>query len=139
VTKVLLTTPGRVSRTVEDLLRISGIIANGRHKAPVSDYTDNMGLSSPQELSACLLYATSDLDDENQLASIEHRQQLTQAWGIPPGATVLEIGPGQGDLTVVLADVVGPTGRVVAVDNAPLEWGMSTFAFFSSPLPLFHQ
>ncbi|KAF7527338.1 hypothetical protein G7054_g10497 [Neopestalotiopsis clavispora] len=82
-----------------------------------------MGLSSPQEISACLLYATSDLDDENQLASIEHRQQLTQAWGIPPGATVLEIGPGQGDLTVVLADVVGPTGRVVAVDNAPLEWG----------------
>jgi hypothetical protein len=27
----------------------------------------------------------------------------------------------------VLADAVGRTGRVVAVDNAPLHWGSSTF------------
>lgn len=77
----------------------------------------------------CLLYAKEFLNDENQLASIEHRQQVAGAWGIPPGASVLEIGPGQGDFTVVLADIVGPTGRVVAVDNAPLEWG--SLPFFS--------
>lgn len=79
--------------------------------------------SSPRELAACLLYATNLLNDENQLAAVEHRQYVTRVWGIPRGASVLEIGPGQGDFTVVLADAVGPTGRVVAVDNAPLEWG----------------
>ncbi|KAK3349093.1 hypothetical protein B0T25DRAFT_547188 [Lasiosphaeria hispida] len=87
-----------------------------------------MGSLSPQELSACLLYSVNHLDNENHLAALEHRQQVAGAWGIPPGASVLEIGPGQGELTVVLADVVGRTGRVVAVDNAPLEWGTPDYA-----------
>ncbi|KAK4107280.1 S-adenosyl-L-methionine-dependent methyltransferase [Canariomyces notabilis] len=87
-----------------------------------------MGSLSPQELSACLLYDPNHYDKENHLAALEHRQQVVRAWGIPPGASVLEIGPGQGDLTVVLADAVGRTGRVVAVDNAPLHWGTPDYA-----------
>ncbi|OAA66685.1 hypothetical protein SPI_01261 [Niveomyces insectorum RCEF 264] len=87
-----------------------------------------MGSLSPQELSACLLYATEWLDGESHLAALKHRQQLVQAWGVPRGASVLEIGPGQGELTVVLADAVGAQGRVVAVDNAPLEWGTPDYA-----------
>lgn len=81
---------------------------------------DNLSL---QELSACLLYSAEHLDSENHLAALKHRQQVTRAWGIPPGASVLEIGPGQGELTVVLADAVGRAGKVVAIDNAPLDWG----------------
>lgn len=83
-----------------------------------------MGSLSLHELSACLLYSVEHLDSDNHLAALEHRRQVTRAWGIPPGASVLEIGPGQGELTVVLADAVGRTGRVVAIDNAPLEWGL---------------
>lgn len=87
-----------------------------------------MGSLSLHELSACLLYSVEHLDGENHLAALEHRRQVTRAWGIPPGASVLEIGPGQGELTVVLADAVGRTGRVVAIDNAPLEWGTPDYA-----------
>jgi SAM-dependent methyltransferase len=47
-------------------------------------------------------------------------------WGIPPGARVLEIGCGQGDTTAVLADAVGPDGRVVAVDLAGPDYGAPT-------------
>ncbi|POS74147.1 SAM-dependent methyltransferase [Diaporthe helianthi] len=83
---------------------------------------------SLEELSACLLYSVEHLDRENHLAALEHRQKLTRAWGIPPGASVLEIGPGQGELTVVLGDAVGPQGRVVAIDNAPLSWGTPDYA-----------
>lgn len=89
-----------------------------------------MSSLSLEELSACLLYSVEHLDRENHLAALEHRQKVTRAWGIPPGASVLEIGPGQGELTVVLGDAVGPQGRVVAIDNAPLSWGRSFFSFF---------
>ncbi|KAM4064467.1 methyltransferase [Hirsutella rhossiliensis] len=75
---------------------------------------------TPQEVIACLL----DQDEpEHNLAAIEHRQRLIKSWKIPQGSKVLEVGPGQGDFTVCLADAVGPTGQVVAVDPAPLDWG----------------
>jgi SAM-dependent methyltransferase len=41
---------------------------------------------------------------------------LLTAAGPRPGESVLEIGPGTGALTLPLADAVGETGRVVAVD-----------------------
>ncbi len=58
-----------------------------------------------------------------QLAQTRFRLRLLDAWGIAPGATVLEIGCGQGDMTAVLADAVGEHGRVVAVDIAGEEYG----------------
>lgn len=87
---------------------------------------------SPQELATFLVY---DFDHEHNIAAIQHRQQVTKAWGIPPGSSILEIGCGQGDFTVVLADAVGAAGRVVAVDPAPPDWGSSAvdcFTFLAS-------
>jgi SAM-dependent methyltransferase len=40
-----------------------------------------------------------------------------------PGASVLELGCGQGDMTAVLADLVSAEGRVVAMDPASPEYG----------------
>jgi ubiquinone/menaquinone biosynthesis C-methylase UbiE len=36
--------------------------------------------------------------------------------GVKPGMTVLEIGPGSGTYTLAVADAVGPSGKIVAVD-----------------------
>lgn len=58
-----------------------------------------------------------------QLAQTGYRIALADSWQIPAGATVLEIGCGQGDMTAVLADAVGPDGRVVAVDIADPSYG----------------
>lgn len=61
---------------------------------------------------------------KSQVAQIEHRQEIiTALGGIFPGESVLEIGCGQGDCTIVLAHAVGPTGSVVAVDPAPSGYG----------------
>jgi SAM-dependent methyltransferase len=75
-----------------------------------------------------------------QLAQTRFRAGLVDGWGIPVGASVLEIGCGQGDMTAVLADAVGPTGRVVAVDIAdpsygvPVTLGDSAAFLLASPL-----
>jgi SAM-dependent methyltransferase len=46
-------------------------------------------------------------------------RHLLQEAGICPGMRVLDIGCGSGDVTFLVADLVGPTGRVVGVDRAP--------------------
>ncbi len=38
--------------------------------------------------------------------------------GIEPGMHVLDVGCGAGDLTFLVADLVGPSGRVVGVDSS---------------------
>lgn len=60
---------------------------------------------------------------ELQFAQTKMRKALVDAWAIPEGAHVLEIGCGQGDLTAVLADTVGSKGKVLAVDSASPEYG----------------
>ena len=65
----------------------------------------------------------------------EHRVNIVKSWNIPPGSHVLEIGPGQGDCTIVLATAVGESGHVDAVDPAPSTSGTSTF--FLNPRQLF--
>lgn len=62
------------------------------------------------------------LSPRANIAAAKHRQQFIRSWGIPPGAKVLEIGPGQVDFSVVLADAVRPTGHAVAIDPAPSDW-----------------
>ncbi|KAJ9145127.1 S-adenosyl-L-methionine-dependent methyltransferase [Pleurostoma richardsiae] len=83
----------------------------------------SQALRAPKELVAFLLNAPRYSNLDHNLAAIEHRQNLIKLWGIPPGARVLEIGCGQGDCTVPLADAVGPSGRVVALDPAPPDYG----------------
>lgn len=58
-----------------------------------------------------------------QRTQTRFRMDLVEGWGIPAGASVLEIGCGQGDMTAVLADAVGEGGRVVAVDIADPSYG----------------
>lgn len=58
-----------------------------------------------------------------QISQTRFRKQLVNGWGIREGDRVLEIGCGQGDTTAVLADAVGPTGHVLAVDAADPSYG----------------
>lgn len=87
-----------------------------------SEPSGSRSLSSPQQLITYLFYQTHR---DNHLAGIEYRQQMLELWGISTGSSILEIGCGQGEFTVCLADAVGPTGRVVAVDPATPGWGMA--------------
>ena len=62
-------------------------------------------------------------DDTIQRTQLTHRLELVRAFQLNKGMKVLEIGCGQGDTTVVLADAVGPTGQVIAIDIASKEYG----------------
>jgi len=62
----------------------------------------------------------SEKETESQL---RHRAELVQFWDVADGDHVLEVGCGQGEMSVVLADAVGPYGKVLAVDNAPANYG----------------
>lgn len=49
----------------------------------------------------------------------QHSQHLFTVAGIEPGMRVLDVGCGAGDVSLVIADLVGPTGSVVGVDADP--------------------
>lgn len=59
---------------------------------------------------------TDRLIIQHQLYGPFTRQFLTAA-GITAGMKVLDLGSGAGDVALVLADLVGPQGRVVGVDT----------------------
>lgn len=64
-----------------------------------------------------------------QLVQTRFRQELVAAWRLTPGSRVLEIGCGQGDMTLAIAAAVGPDGHVTAIDAAKASSGSpSTFA-----------
>ncbi|HEV7651854.1 MAG TPA: methyltransferase domain-containing protein [Actinophytocola sp.] len=84
--------------------------------------------------------AAGSLDPAIQLTQTRYRLALADGWDIRPGASVLEIGCGQGDMTAVLAAAVGEHGRVVGLDNAepsygaPVTIGESAQVLLDSPL-----
>ena len=49
-----------------------------------------------------------------------HTERLFRDAGIGPGMRVLDVGCGTGDVSVLLADLVGPFGEVVGVDRSAL-------------------
>ncbi len=61
-----------------------------------------------------------------QLVQTRYRLRLLRTWPIGAGDRVLEVGCGQGDMTVALADAVGSSGRVTAVDAAGPDYGQPT-------------
>lgn len=62
-------------------------------------------------------------DDEIQQIQLKHRLDIVNAFGIEEGMRVLEIGCGQGDTTVALADAVGKAGKVTGIDIASRDYG----------------
>jgi predicted methyltransferase len=60
-----------------------------------------------------------------QHSQTKHRLLLLQHWNVPTDSNILELGCGQGDCTTVLAHAVGEKGRIVAVDPAELDYGVS--------------
>lgn len=79
-------------------------------------------------------------DDTIQRTQLKHRMSLVESFSIQKGMSVIEIGCGQGDTTVVLADAVGEAGHVLAVDiasadyGAPITLGEATAAIAASKL-----
>lgn len=61
--------------------------------------------------------------DHVQHIQLQHRLDLVEAFDIQKGMRVLEIGCGQGDTTVALANAVGETGYVDAIDIASPQYG----------------
>ncbi|MCX4507966.1 hypothetical protein OOK53_36510 [Streptomyces anulatus] len=55
--------------------------------------------------------AAADHSPDIQLSQTRHRATLVESWHIEPGSSVLELGCGQGDMTAVLAEAVGPKRR----------------------------
>ncbi|REB07266.1 class I SAM-dependent methyltransferase [Sporosarcina sp. BI001-red] len=62
-------------------------------------------------------------DDEIQQIQLQHRLSLVEAFNLPKGGRILEIGCGQGDTTMAIAHSIGHTGKVVAIDNASRDYG----------------
>ena len=79
-------------------------------------------------------------DDTIQRTQMKHRLELVKAFGVKEGMRILEIGCGQGDTTVALADRIGDGGHVMAIDiaspdyGAPISLGEATDAIKASPL-----
>jgi len=80
------------------------------------------------------------IGDSIQEIQLNHRYRLVDTFGLAVGMRILEIGCGQGDSSVVLADIVGPTGHVTAIDlgspayGAPVSLGEATKRIKSSPI-----
>lgn len=71
-------------------------------------------------------YVLGATDPEIERLGVQHaiwRERALAAWrraGLKPGMTVLDMGSGPGHASFDLAALVGPEGRVIAVDQSPL-------------------
>ena len=52
-----------------------------------------------------------------------HRLSLVRAWDITPGQRLLDIGCGQGESCLVLAEVLGPSTHITGIDQADPNYG----------------
>lgn len=58
--------------------------------------------------------------DRFGMLQFEHGKELVALLGIAPGESVLDIGAGTGRLAAYVAELVGDSGHVVAIDPLPL-------------------
>lgn len=82
-----------------------------------------LSCASASKIASYELVAPNGLATE--IAQATHRINLVNQWptAIYPGSCVLELGCGQGNCTAVLAEAVGFSGHVDAVDPAPPDYG----------------
>src|SRR6185436_4169026 len=91
-------------------------------------------------------YALGRTDSETQRLILQNQiygpltRRFFEAAGIGPGMKVLEVGSGAGDVALLLAELVGPRGKVVGIEAneaivetararaAAAGWGNVTFA-----------
>jgi SAM-dependent methyltransferase len=89
------------------------VVAMSSPSAPVLSGTDPAG------------YVLGRSEAEAQRLQLQHRiyggatRALLVDGGVEPGMRVLDVGSGCGDVALLLADLVGPTGGVVGVEVAP--------------------
>lgn len=57
--------------------------------------------------------------DEQGAMLRPYTERLLRAAGIAPGMRVLDAGCGTGDVTLLVADLVGPEGAVIGIDREP--------------------
>lgn len=69
------------------------------------------------------MYDFLQYDNEEKVLQLQHRTTPVNMWRPGIGAHIIEVGCGQGETTIVLAAAVGASGRVLAVDNGPAEYG----------------
>jgi precorrin-6B methylase 2 len=84
---------------------------------------DSISLDNPTALAHLHVYSELGVN-AGLVGQMAQRAALVRAWRVPPGARVLEIGCGQGDMSIVLAAAAGPTGHVTALDPGALDYGM---------------
>lgn len=71
-------------------------------------------------------YVLGTGDTESTRLGLQHRlwsaaaHNLWERAGIRPGMSILDVGSGPGHASIDLAEIVGPSGRVYAVDESPL-------------------
>jgi ubiquinone/menaquinone biosynthesis C-methylase UbiE len=69
-------------------------------------------------------YVLGTGSDEGVRLGLQHRlwsaaaHQLWERAGLQPGQTVMDLGCGPGHASVDMAQIVGPTGRVIAIDES---------------------
>lgn len=59
------------------------------------------------------------LDNTHRIRELRPRELLTDVAGIAAGMTCVDFGCGTGTFTLLLAEMLGATGRVYAVDKSP--------------------
>jgi 16S rRNA (adenine1518-N6/adenine1519-N6)-dimethyltransferase len=79
-----------------------------------------LGASDVRALAAELGLRPTKKLGQNFVHDANTVRRIVRLAEVAPGATVLEVGPGLGSLTLALLDAVGPDGAVVAVEVDPV-------------------
>ncbi|WP_155060342.1 class I SAM-dependent methyltransferase [Streptomyces blattellae] len=71
-------------------------------------------------------YVLGSSDQEHQRLMLQARilrpstEQFLRLGGLGPGMSVLDLGSGMGDVSMLAAEIVGPRGRVLGIDRDPV-------------------
>jgi SAM-dependent methyltransferase len=80
-------------------------------------------MTTIERTDATYILGSSDQERQRLMRQAELLAPLTRrfflAAGLAPGMRVLDVGCGMGDVSLLVAEIVGPTGEVVGVDRDP--------------------